>query len=108
MALGVCGFGWGEASLPRRAHLRPQLLRLDTGVVQALPGDTSAGAVVEAVVGIARPLGVRGLADGVQTPRQRDRLAAAGVADAQRPLLAPPSPPANPPRRNSSFITPAA
>jgi EAL domain-containing protein (putative c-di-GMP-specific phosphodiesterase class I) len=70
------------------------LLRIDTDVVQALPGDTSASAVVEAVVGIARALGVRVLADGVQTPAQRDRLAAAGVDEYQGPLLGPPAPPA--------------
>ena len=94
VGLAVDRFGSGASSLPRLSQLRPQLLRIDTGVVQALPGDTSAGAVVEAVVGIARALGVRVLADGVQTPTQRDRLAAAGVDEYQGPLLGPPAPPA--------------
>lgn len=94
VGLAVDRFGSGASSLPRLSQLRPQLLRIDTGVVQALPGDTSASAVVEAVVGIARALGVRVLADGVQTPAQRDRLAAAGVDEYQGPLLGPPAPPA--------------
>lgn len=101
VGLAVDRFGSGVSSLPRLSRLRPQLLRLDRDVVQALPDDAAAGAVVEAVVGIARALGVRVLANGVETPAQRDQLAEAGVDEYQGPLLAPPAPPADPAQRVS-------
>ena len=91
IGLAVDRFGAGVSSLPRLSRLRPQLLRIDADVVRDLPGDASAHAVVEAVVGIARALGVRVLADGVETPAQRERLAGTGVDEYQGPLLGPPA-----------------
>ena len=98
VGLAVDRFGTGVSSLPQLSRLRPQLLRIDADVVRDLPGDGSARAVVEAVVGIARALGVRVLADGVETPAQRDRLAGTGVDEYQGPLLGPPTPAAELPQ----------
>lgn len=93
VGLAVDRFGSGGSSLPRLSQLLPQLLRIDRGVVRGLPGDRSAHAVVEAVVAMARALGVRVLADGVETSAQRDRLAACGVDEYQGPLLGWPAEP---------------
>jgi diguanylate cyclase (GGDEF)-like protein len=93
VGLAVDRFGAGASSLPRLSRLLPQLLRVDRGVVHGLPGDPGAHAVVEAAVALARALGVRVLADGVETPAQRDRLAACGVDEYQGPLLGWPAAP---------------
>jgi diguanylate cyclase (GGDEF)-like protein len=92
VGLAVDRFGSGASSLPRLSRLRPQLLRIDRGIVGGLPGDRPAQAVVEAAVAMARALGGRVLADGVETPAQRERLAACGVDEYQGPLLGWPVP----------------
>ena len=87
VGLAVESFGSGVSSLSRLSRLRPQLLRLNRETVRGLPDDAASCAVLDAVMGIARALGMHVLANGVETLPQRDRLAELGVAEYQGPLL---------------------
>ena len=92
VGLAVGGFGSGASSLPRLSRLQPQLLCIDRGIVGGLPQERPAHAVVAATVAMARALGSRVLAAGVETPAQRSRLADCGVDEYQGPLLGRPAP----------------
>ena len=64
----------GHAGLMRLAELRPDIIKIDRGAVQALSTATEHVAVVEALVSMGRRLNCLVLAEGVES---RDDLATA-------------------------------
>ena len=58
---------------------------VDRGVVARLPEAEEARALVTNVVALSRPMSIRVLADGVQTPQQVDCLRELGVHEIQGP-----------------------
>ena len=69
-------------------------LKIDRSFVGDLEHSTNARAVVAAVVGLAHALGLRVVAEGVETERQRDILLAMDCDELQGFLFARPMPPA--------------
>ena len=91
--LVVDDFGTGYASLAYLAHLPFSGLKVDRSFVADLPHGRPAGAVVRGVLALGQELGLRVTAEGVETPEQRDFLAAHGCPLAQGWLLGRPAAP---------------
>jgi len=81
--LAIDDFGSGYSSLGQLHRFRFDKIKLDRSFVTRLGIDDSAVAMVRAVVGLTRALGVRLNAEGIETPTQALILASEGVAEAQ-------------------------
>ena len=101
-ALGVAlvleDVGSSMVSLARLGQLHPAKLKIDAALVSRLPADADAQITVHAIVQLARSLGVRVVASGVETEAQRDALAQAGCRWQQGFLFARPAPASNEPQ----------
>lgn len=95
-ALGVAlvleDVGSSLVSLSRLGQLQPAKLKVDASLVARLPGDNEAYATVNAIVQLARSLGVAVSALGVENEAQRDLLAELGCHGQQGFLFARPAP----------------
>ncbi|MCB0994321.1 MAG: EAL domain-containing protein [Acidimicrobiales bacterium] len=70
-------FGTGYSSLAYLRHFHVDAIKIDRSFVAAVD-DAEAAALVEAMVAMARALQSQTVAEGVETPAQRDRLQALG------------------------------
>lgn len=89
--------GSSMVSLSRLGQLHPAKLKIDSTLVSRLPDDKDACATVNAIVQLARSLGVAVVASGVETEAQRDSLTQAGCRWQQGFLFARPAPASNEP-----------
>ena len=92
MEVGLDDFGTGYASLTHLRHLPVCFVKIDRSFVQGLGTDRGDDRIVSAVIDLARNLGLRSIAEGVETTDQLDRLRELGCDQAQgylfaRPLL---------------------
>jgi EAL domain-containing protein (putative c-di-GMP-specific phosphodiesterase class I) len=81
--LSVDDFGTGYSSLGYLKRLPVSELKLDKSFVADLEHEASDRALADAVIGIGQALGLQVVAEGVETPGQREWLARAGCAVAQ-------------------------
>ena len=86
-------FGTGYSSLSYLKRFTIDALKIDRSFVDGLGHDPENGAIVNAVLGMARALDVGVTAEGVETPEQLARLRASGCAFAQGYLFSQPIPP---------------
>jgi EAL domain-containing protein (putative c-di-GMP-specific phosphodiesterase class I) len=92
--LAIDDFGVGQSSLGRLRTILPiDTLKIDRSLVDGLSRDGQGHAIFDAVVQLARSLGVRALAEGVETPAQALALRGMDCTIAQgyhfaRPLTA--------------------
>jgi diguanylate cyclase (GGDEF)-like protein/PAS domain S-box-containing protein len=87
VALTIDEFGVGSTSLGALRGFGVDRLKMDRSLVGDAAGDRSAALLVRGIVGLAHALGLAVVADGVQTPAQRDLLAEAGCDYMQGPLV---------------------
>ena len=92
VALSVDDFGTGYSSLSYLKRVRPDTVKIDRSFVRDLPDDADDRALVQAILGIARALGIDVIAEGVETPAQRDWLLAHGCTLQQGWLWGRPGP----------------
>ena len=92
-------FGTGYSSLAYLKRCPIDKLKIDKSFVRGLPDDESNAAIVRAIVQMARALGKRVLAEGVETEPQRQFLQQAGCDEFQGWLHAPALDPADFERR---------
>jgi EAL domain-containing protein (putative c-di-GMP-specific phosphodiesterase class I) len=85
-------FGTGYASLSYLKRFTIDALKIDRSFVDGLGRDPENGAIVNAVLGMARALDVGVTAEGVETRDQLARLRASGCAFAQGYLFSEPIP----------------
>jgi diguanylate cyclase (GGDEF)-like protein len=78
VSLAVDDFGTGYSSLSYLKRLRPDKLKIDRSFVRDVPSDADDCALTEAIVGIARTLGITVVAEGVESAAQRDYLLGLG------------------------------
>jgi diguanylate cyclase (GGDEF)-like protein/PAS domain S-box-containing protein len=99
--IAIDDFGTGFSSLSHLRHLPVDVLKVDRSFVAdiegrgtpARRGDTAGGsAIVSAVVGLARGLGLGVVAEGVEKQSQLDFLRELGCSHCQGYLLCPPLP----------------
>jgi EAL domain-containing protein (putative c-di-GMP-specific phosphodiesterase class I) len=90
--ISVDDFGTGQSSLEQLKNLPADELKLDRSFVLGMVEDAHDAAIVGSVVGLGRALGLRVIAEGVETPQVWQRLAELGCDVAQGFGLARPMP----------------
>ncbi|NLT55337.1 MAG: EAL domain-containing protein [Actinomycetales bacterium] len=83
-------FGTGYSPLTRLTELPVDMIKIDRQFVADMHEDERALAVVQAVLGLGKALGLDVVAEGVETPSQADRLRRLGCGTAQGYLWSPP------------------
>jgi diguanylate cyclase (GGDEF)-like protein/PAS domain S-box-containing protein len=91
--VGLDDFGTGYASLTHLRSLPLTFVKIDRTFVEGLGTDHEDEGIVSAVVELAANLGLRSIAEGVETQEQLDRLRELGCDEAQGYLFARPCPP---------------
>jgi EAL domain-containing protein (putative c-di-GMP-specific phosphodiesterase class I) len=95
--IGLDDFGTGYASLTHLRRLPLSFVKIDQSFVQGLGTDREDERIVSAVVELAANLGLRSIAEGIETRDQLDRLRSLGCDQAQGYLFARPMPAADAP-----------
>jgi diguanylate cyclase (GGDEF)-like protein len=88
--VSIDDFGTGHSSLATLRRLPAKELKIDRAFVVDMVSDSEARAIVEAVLTMARALGMRVVAEGVETNAQRDLLVELGCDELQGYLFAKP------------------
>lgn len=83
MLIAIDDFGTGFSSLSSLRLLPSRYLKVDRSFIQDIPHNLSATMIVKAIVGMGRGLGMRVIAEGVETPEQADYLKKIGCEKAQ-------------------------
>ena len=91
--VSIDDFGTGYSSLSYLRQLRTSELKIDRSFVHDLETSADARAIVDAVVKLAHSLGLKVVAEGVETSGQRDVLKALNCDELQGYLFARPMPP---------------
>jgi EAL domain-containing protein (putative c-di-GMP-specific phosphodiesterase class I) len=70
LRLAIDDFGLGHSSLGRLNQLRVNTLKIDRSFTADVPGDHGAKVLIEAMISLARNLGLQCLAEGIETEEQ--------------------------------------
>lgn len=88
--LAIDDFGTGWASMGRLAAFPWDVLKIDRGFVAGLGHEDDAGAIVASAIALAHSLGIRAVAEGVESDEQLRRLRGLGCDIVQGYLLGAP------------------
>jgi diguanylate cyclase (GGDEF)-like protein/PAS domain S-box-containing protein len=92
LRLAIDDFGLGHSSLGRLNQLRVNTLKIDRSFTADVPGDRGAGVLIEAMISLARNLGLQCLAEGIETEEQLAFLLDRGCPLGQGYLFGKPMP----------------
>lgn len=90
VGLAIDDFGTGYSSLSYLSRLPLTTLKVDQSFVRDLGARPESGAIIDMVLGLAKALGLRTVAEGIETVRHADILREAGCALGQGWLFARP------------------
>src|SRR5258708_40227447 len=90
----ACGgaFGTGYSSLNHLKRFPIHALKIDKSFVDGLPADEHDAAITRAIIAVAKSLNLEIVAEGVESPAQRDFLVATGCRESQGYLYGKPCP----------------
>lgn len=91
--LAVDDLGAGYAGLSYFAQVQPEIVKIDMSLVRGIATDPVRQRVVLSIMGLATPLGMEVVAEGVETVEERDTVVRLGCTYVQGYLLARPGPP---------------
>jgi diguanylate cyclase (GGDEF)-like protein len=91
--LAVDDFGTGYSAFTLLTRVPVQEVKIDREFVAQMLDSAKAGAIVQTTVDLARRIGLRVVAEGVENPEQRARLTELGCTAAQGFLFYPPMSP---------------
>ena len=84
-------FGAGHAGLGLLARFVPDVIKLDMDLLRGIDASMSRRMIVEAVVGLCTRLGIRVVAEGIETRAELDAVRSLGIDLVQGYLLARPA-----------------
>lgn len=84
-------FGAGYAGLTLLAEYQPDIIKLDMDLVRNIDGSPVRRAIVKGIMVTCNDLGIRVVAEGIETPGERDALLEAGITLMQGYLFARPA-----------------
>jgi diguanylate cyclase (GGDEF)-like protein len=90
VSVTIDDFGTGYSSLSYLARLPIQGVKIDQRFVHGLEKNRNDEAIAQAIIALSHSLGLRCIAEGVETPAQFDFLRAHGCEEAQGYLIAHP------------------
>lgn len=83
VGVAIDDFGTGYSSLAYLKLSAIAVLKIDRSFINGLPQDSNNAAITEAMLAIARSLGLRPIAEGIETKEQHEFLLKAGCAEGQ-------------------------
>jgi len=90
--ISIDDFGTGYSSLSYLKDLSADILKIDISFVKAMVEDKKSKALVESIIYIGKSLGMKTLAEGVETKEQLEMLKQFGVDYVQGYYLSKPMP----------------
>lgn len=84
-------FGAGYSGLNLLAEYQPDLIKIDMELVRCIEASRPKRAILSGIVGVCEELGIRVIAEGIETRAERDCLLDAGIELMQGFLFAPPA-----------------
>jgi EAL domain-containing protein (putative c-di-GMP-specific phosphodiesterase class I) len=90
VGLSIDDFGTGYSSLSYLRRYAVHKVKIDSSFVNGLPVHGDDRAITDAIIAMARPLGLDVVAEGVETPEQLDYLREHGCNIAQGFYFTPP------------------
>ncbi len=91
-SIALDDFGTGYSSLAYLLRFPVDKIKIDRSFVQDVPRSLKAAAIIHALIALARAIGLKVVAEGVETEEQRVFLKAAGCHLLQGYLFSPPVP----------------
>lgn len=70
LRIALDDFGIGYSSLNSLKHLPIDILKIDRSFIKGIPGDAKDCAIASAIIAVGHSMGMRVLAEGVETPEQ--------------------------------------
>ncbi len=92
VAVSIDDFGTGNASIDYLARLPANELKIDKSFITGICEDKRAEAIVHSTIDLARHLGLKVVAEGIETEAVADRLAALGCDTGQGYVISRPLP----------------